>query len=283
MRKRFRAKSRVGIPASRPGGQRGRRSVKERVKKLAKQRDEFQAQWQQLYEHCTDSESRTRLVGLREQFNRQKRGVSEPAQVETEVAVLMHAAGFSIAFLEESHMRTADLECYLGNERLFVEVTAIVPSSSSWRDGWTTVSRDVDDTGWDDDFHHDALIRRLIARMAEKARQLDRYCAPVLLAITIPPMEWLEEKSTQDYVDLQRLAGLLSTALASIPQLSAVLLTCWNLSAKPARSNIRLQNAAWVTRSDAATILPRIRLLVTNTSGTYRLGDKEIVALKTVL
>ncbi|WP_447970733.1 hypothetical protein [Nitrospira sp. M1] len=283
MRKRFRGKSRVGIHANQSGDQEVRRAVKEQVKKLAKQRGIFQAQWQQLYDHCPDSGSRTRLVGLREQFNRQKRGVSEPAQVETEVAVLMNAAGFSIAFLEESHTRTADLECYLDNERLFVEVTAIVPSSSSWRDAWTTVSRKIDETSCDDDFQQDALVRRLIARMAEKARQLDRYCAPVLLAITIPPIEWLEEKSCQEQVDLQRLAGLLSTALVSIPQLSAVLFTCWNLSAKPARSNIRLCNAAWVTRSEAESILPRIRLLVTNTSGTYRLGDKEIVALKTVL
>jgi len=284
MRKRFRGNGRGGIQANQFGSIEGKRTVKEQIKKQAKRRDVFHAQWQHLYDQCLDSESRTRLLGLREQFDRQKRGVSEPAQVEIEVALLMNEAGFSVAFLEESHIRTADLECYFGDDRLFVEITAIVPNPSSRRDAWTVVARADDEELLHDDLYQDVLVRRLIARMVEKSRQLNRYCAPVLLAITIPPMEWMEEeKYGQGKVDLQRLAGLLSTALVSIPQLSSVLVTCWNLSAKPVRSNIRLHNAAWVARSEAETILPRLRLLVTNTSGAYRLGEKEVAALKIVL
>ncbi|GJL66410.1 MAG: hypothetical protein NPIRA05_13810 [Nitrospirales bacterium] len=284
MRKRFKGKGRVGTQANLSGAIKGRRSVKEQAKKQAKRRDVFHTQWQHLYDQCLDSGSRTRLLALREQFDRQKRGVSEPAQVETEVALFMQEAGFSVAFLEESQTRTADLECYLDNDRLFVEITAIVPSPSPRRDSWMAVSRENDEARFQDDLHQDILVRRLIARMAEKSRQLNRYCAPVLLAITVPTIEWLgEEKYGQEHVDLQRLAGLLSSALVTIPQLSAVLLTCWNLSAKPARSNIRLHNATWVARSEAETVLPRLRLLVTNTSGAYRLGEKEVLALKTVL
>ena len=40
--------------------------------------------------------------------------------------MLMHHAGFTVAFLEESENRTADLECYLDENRMFVEVTAIL-------------------------------------------------------------------------------------------------------------------------------------------------------------
>ena len=113
-------------------------------------------------------------------------------------------------------------------------------------------SLEVEEDLIEDDLYQDVLVRRLLARMREKARQLDRYCAPVLLAVTLPPIEWLEEERYgQEKVDLQRFAGLLSTVLASTPQLSAVLLTCWNISAQPARSNIRLSNAYWVARTEA--------------------------------
>ena len=281
MKKRFKGKGRVADETKRDTELRNWRAVQAQTKKQGKRRDAFQLQWQQLYDHCADPASRVRLIGLREQFDRQKHGVSEPAHVEVEVALLMNHAGFSVAFLEESEVRTADLECYLGDERLFVEVTAIVPTPSVRR---VTASHHADGALLEDDMYQDVFVRRLISRMAEKSRQLNRYCAPVLLAVTVPFTEWLEEERyAQDKVDLQRLGGLLSTALTGIPQLSAVLMTCWNFSAKPARSNIRLSNASWVARSEEELRLPRIRLLVINPSATYALGEKEVVALKSVL
>ena len=284
MKKRFRGKGRVADETKRDKELRDWRAVQVHTKKQGKRQNAFQAQWLQLYDRCSDPGSRVRLIGLREQFERQKRGVSEPAQVEIEVALFMNQAGFSVAFLEESETRTADLECYLGKDRLFVEMTAIVPNPSVRRGVWMTAPPEVNEKQIEDDMHQDVFVRRLVARMAEKARQLSRYCAPVLLAVTVPPIEWLEEERyTQEKLDLQRLAGLLSTALTGIPQLSAVLLTCWNLSAKPAQSNIRLSNASWVARSEAEVVLPRIRLMVTNTAATYHLGGKEVVALKSVL
>ncbi len=281
MKKRFRGKGRMADENTRDEFIRGLRAQQLQTKKQGKRREGFQSQWQQLYDHCTDPGSRGRLLGLREQFERHKPGVSEPAQVEIEVALLMKSAGFSVVFLEESEVRTADLECYWGFERLFVEVTAIVPTPSLRRGA---ESQDIDGAWLEDDMYQDVFIRRLISRMAEKSKQLNRYCAPVLLAVTVPFSEWLESgKHGKKKIDLQRLAGLLSTALTSIPQLSAVLLTCWNFSAQLARSNIRLQNASWVARSEAEVLLPRTRLFVTNAAATYRLGIQEVEALKLVL
>lgn len=281
MKKRFRGKGRVVEETSRDEYV---RVAQEQAKKQEKLQEAFRVQWQELYAQCSDPGSQTRLDRLYEQFERQKRGVSEPAQVEVEIAMLMKHAGFTVAFLEESETRTADLECYLGADRLFVEVTAIVPNPSMRRTGEMPASLELEEDLSEDDLYQDVLVRRLMARMREKARQLQRYCAPVLLAVTLPPIEWLEEeKYGQEKIDLQRLAGLLSTVLASIPQLSAVLLTCWNISAQPARSNIRLANAYWVARSEAELVLPRIRLMVTNTMATYRLGEKEFDAIKSVL
>ncbi|MGB0909370.1 MAG: hypothetical protein ACPGYT_03335 [Nitrospirales bacterium] len=281
MKKRFRGKGRLAEATTRDEFIRGLRAEQIQTKKQGKRREGFQSQWQQLYEHCTDSGSHARLLGLREQYERFKSGVSEPAQVEIEVALLMKSAGFSVAFLEESAVRTADLECYWGVERLFVEITAIVPTPSV---RCVTEPQNIDGPWLENDMYQDVFIRRLISRMAEKSKQLNRYCAPVLLAVTVPFIEWLEsEKYRQKKIDLQRLAGLLSTALVGTPQISAVLLTCWNFSAQLARSNIRLHNASWVARSEAEVLLPRTRLFVANAVATYRLGAQETVALKSVL
>ena len=255
-----------------------------RRKKLKKRIQEFDAQWHQLYDLCHDQESRTRLAELREQFERQKRGVSEPAQAEVEVGYSLTKAGFSIAFLQESDARTADLECWLDTERLFVEITAIIPNPAARRSGRPG-------SGWDraeefpaGDIRQEAFVRRLLARMAEKSRQLSRYCAPVLLAVTIPKPELVERGTgKEEKLDLQRLAGMLTTTLAAIPQLSGVLLTCWNVPAVVSRSNVRLSQSHWVTRSGADLALPRIRLLVVNDFATYALSNREVQALKSTL
>ena len=255
-----------------------------REKKRQKRVQEFQDQWRRLNALCPDQESQLRLTGLREQFERHRRGVSEPAQVEVEIASFMIKAGFSVAFLQESESRTADLECWLGTNRVFVEITAIVPNPSPKLTGNPRPLPDTEEQFLEGDIRQEAFVRRLLARMAEKSRQLSRYCAPVLLAVTVPNDEFVEgEEFIQEELDLQRLAGIMSTALAGIPQLSGVLLTCWNIPAKPTRSNVRLSQAHWVTRSGSDVTLPRIRLLVINAFAAYALDDKEAQALKSIL
>jgi len=255
-----------------------------RRRKLKKRLQEFDAQWHQLYDLCHDRESRSRLAELREQFERQRRGVSEPAQAEVEVAYSLTQAGFSMAFLQESDARTADLECWLGTNRLFVEITSIIPNPSSRRLGRPGPGLATAERFPDGDIRQEAFVRRLLARMAEKSRQLSRYCAPVLLAVTVPNDELLEgERLIEENLDLQRLAAMLTTTLAGIPQLSGVLLTCWNMPARPTRSNVRLSQAHWVTRSGADLALPRIRLFVVNDFATYALSGREIRVLKTTL
>ena len=255
-----------------------------RRKKLKKRKQEFSAQWQQLYESCHDQESRKRLTELREQFERQKRGVSEPAQAEIEVAYSLTQAGFSIAFLEESDERTADLECWLDTNRVFVEITAIIPNPSARRSGRPGPGLDMAERFPEGDIRQEAFVRRLLARMAEKSRQLSRYCAPVLLAVTVPNDELLERGPVvEEKLDLQRLAAMLTTTLSGSPQLSGILLTCWNVPAELSRSNVRLSQTYWVTRSGADVALPRIRLLVVNDFATYALNNREIRALKSTL
>lgn len=256
-----------------------------RRKKLKKRIQEFRAQWKRLYDRCHDQESRTRLAELREQFERQKRGISEPAQAEVEVAYSLTQGGFSIAFLEESEERTADLECWLGTDRLFVEITAIIPNPSVRRFGRADsgVGGRAERLPYED-IRQEAFVRRLLARMAEKSRQLNRYCAPVLLAVTVPNDELLEGGPVlEEKLDLHRLAGMLTTTLSGFPQLSGVLLTCWNVPAELSRSNVRLSQTFWVTRSGADLALPRIRLLVVNDFALYGLSEREIQALKATL
>lgn len=119
----------------------------------------------------------------------QKREVREAAQAEVELARLLVRAGFSVSFLPESRSRTADLECYLGLERVFVEVTVIVKTDrqqqiKSLRQSETTI-QDIAVLleAYD---RERLLVKRIVSRIAEKARQLSDYCAPVVLAITVP-------------------------------------------------------------------------------------------------
>lgn len=257
------------------------RRIQVRRKKQKKRKQEFLAKWQRLYNVCPDQESRLRLSELREQFERQRRGVSEPAQVEVEVAHLLMKVGFSLAFLRESDARTADLECWLGTNRVFVEITAIVPNPTPRR---SAPQLRTEERALEGDIQQVAFVRRLLGRMAEKARQLSRYCAPVVLAVTVPNAELLEgEPLVEEKLDLQRLAAILISTLSTIPQLSGVLLTCWNVAARPTRSNVRLSQAHWVTRSGADLALPRIRLFVVNRFATYALSEEEIQALKATL
>ena len=188
---------------------------------------EFDSQWRHLNRTCGDPTSRARLRWLREQFVRHRRGVSDAAQAEVDLASLFLRAGFSVSFLPESWVRTADLECYLGHDRLFVEVTVIVPTERRTHNfsGRRLIGRYEGKTQ-EDDAVDKLLVKRIIARITEKARQLHYYCAPVILAITVPGQEKVVgSKSPKWVVDLKRLSGVLALTFPQVTQLSGVLLT----------------------------------------------------------
>ena len=128
-----------------------------------------------------------------------------------------------------------------------------------------------------DEFFEQALVKRLLSRMAEKARQLERYCAPVMLAVSIPDLPWRKGRPQEiPPLDLQRLAAMLVGVLVEVPQFSAVLLTFWKAAAQESRNPIRIRQVSWVTRPPGDLQDPRIRLLATNPAARYRLTPREL-------
>ena len=241
-------------------------------------------QWAHIFSICSDAESQQRLAVLREQLDRFSDKEVASSQAEIETAHFLMQAGFSVSFLEATGGRTADLQCYDGTHRFFVEITVIQSTQSVLgKTGFTRASSEIlSETG--DDFFEDVFVRRLLARMSEKAKQLERYCAPVLLAVSVPDI--LFEKGRSGAVpplDLQRIAGMLVGVLADVPQFSGVLLTCWNAPARELRNPIRIRQVHWVTRPPHDTSQPRIRLLANNAFATYGLTAREVVLLKRAL
>lgn len=203
---------------------------------------------------------------------------------EIDVASRLLHAGFSLAFLEETSIRTADLECYWGHDRCFVEVTVMAPTPLSRHD-FLSARKTASKTQWPLEDLQAVLERRLIARMVEKAKQLDRYCAPIILAITVPT--WAvranQLKTKEECLDVQRLAGVSVSALAGLPALSAVLLTFWETKPSERHSTIRLADVHCVTRTAQDPRQPRIRALVNNPFARYELSRNEKDALQKAL
>jgi hypothetical protein len=128
-----------------------------------------------------------------------------------------------------------------------------------------------------DAFFEQALVKRLLSRMAEKARPLERYCAPVMLAVSVPDVPWGKGRRQEiPPLDLQRLAAMLVGVLVEVPQFSAVLLTLWKAPAQESRNPIRIRQVSWVTRPLGDSQDPRIRLLATNPVARYRLTPREL-------
>jgi hypothetical protein len=241
-------------------------------------------QWEVLIETCHDEESQNRLTGLLHHLNRFPGRQAASAHAEIETAHFLAQAGFTIAFLESAGGRTADLECYEGSHRFFVEVTVIQSTQGSVRKtvGGPLQPHQILESA--DEFFEQALVRRLLSRMAEKARQLERYCAPVLLAVSVPDVHQRKGR-LQDIppLDLQRLAALLVGVLIEVPQFSAMLLTFWNAPAQESRNPIRIRQVCWVTRPPGNPQDPRIRLLAINPVARYQLTPKELEVLQKAL
>lgn len=246
--------------------------------------DSIIRQWQVVKESCHDQDSHIRLAGLLNHLNRFPARQAASAHAEIETAYFLAQAGFSIAFLEATGRRTADLECYEGAHRFFVEVTVIQSTQGSARQsgGGRLQPHEIQNSL--DDFFEQALVRRLLSRMAEKARQLERYCAPVMLAVSVPDM--LQGKGRPQELpplDLQRLAAMLIGVLVEVPQFSAVLLTFWNAPAQESRNPIRIRQVFWVTRPPGSSQDPRIRLLAINPVARYQLTPRELQMIQHAL
>lgn len=246
----------------------------------------FEYQWRRLHAHCLDLDSQHRLAWLREQFSKGQRGAKESAQTEIDIATFLVEAGFTVSFVKEAETRTADLECYFDHDRLFVEVTVIVPSQLDRAKEGSSMSGNPLHAE-DHDFWKDGLVKRMLARMNEKASQLSDYCAPVVMALTLVHQEQraLSGKSNNRRMalDLQQVGGVMTTALARTPQLSGVLLTLWNIKPAEWRSTIRLSSVQVGERTCERNGSSQVRCFILNPAATYPIERAAQVAIQRVL
>ncbi len=228
---------------------------------------------------CANFASRVRLTRLIDRLTSADRGARESALAELELATLLIRANASVAFLPESQARTADLECVVGQERLFVEVTAMVGQAFRRQPALSFARQDRDPVkGQEKDEDGARLIDRVLARVAQKAKQLAGYCAPVLLAVSVPRRDAglrREQRRRVEEVDLKRLASAVTLHLSKLPQLSGVLLSLWEVEPMVSRSGIRLANVLVVERSRRQSVSPRVRVLITNPWAEFPMSEVQ--------
>lgn len=247
---------------------------------------DLEAQWAVLHQLCVDQASHLRLARLIDRLHSRHWGVQESALAELELATLLIRVGMSVRFLPESQARTADLECVLREERLFVEVTAMIGAAERTR-GAGYLPVELNDDGNEQKANPGAvLISGILARIMQKAKQLSDYCAPVVLAVSVPRVQecgqrvrWRETVG----LDVKQLAGSASVLLPRLGHLSAVLLSLWDVEPLPAQSGVRLKNVYLVERSRQQAAHPRVRLLITNPSAGYPLSEEQRETLKQIL
>jgi hypothetical protein len=209
--------------------------------------------------------------------------VQESALAELELATLLIRVGANVTFLPESQARTADLECHLGRERFFVEVTAMV-GSAEWRrlplrGIAAEEERDAEEN------RGLILIHRILARINQKAKQLADYCDPVILGISIPRADLQGPRSRREEIrlDLKALAGSATVLLTKLRHLSAVLITLWDVEPLPAQAATRLANVMLIERTKHQRGYPRVRLLIQNPSASALLSERQEDALRQIL
>ncbi len=243
----------------------------------------IEAGWACVQEHCEDHESQRRLEYLQRRLRSDHRGVRESAIAELELAAALVRTGSRIVFLPESCARTADLACIQDQERLFVEITAMV---GAYRRAHGIPSHralflhNPDGPLTDGD----VLIHRILARIGQKARQLSDYAAPVMLAVSVPPRgEEGTDHPSKIKLDLRRLAGAITTLLLSLTHVSGVLLSLWDIMSLPASSAVRLANVGLVERNRHQPEYPPVRLLVRNPTARAPLSRGQDAVLRQIL
>ncbi len=245
---------------------------------------ELEDRWSMLHRHCADQSSHLRLGRLIHRLTHYDPGVQESALAELELATQLIRAGAGVTFLPESQARTADLECRMGRERLFVEVTAMVGSAERRRLPLRGIALD-DEQGAEED-RGVILIHRILARIRQKAKQLADYCDPVLLNISIPRADLRSgrySRREEIWLDLKTLSGAVTVLLTRLPHISGVLISLWDVHPLPAKAATRLANVELVERSRHQRTQPRVRLLILNPSASARLSPHQQDALRMII
>ena len=245
---------------------------------------ELEDRWTTLRQHCADQSSHLRLARLVRRITHYDYGVRESALAELELAVQLIRVGASVTFLPESQARTADLECRLGRERFFVEITAMVGSAERQRLPLRGLLQDEE--GIDETDRGVILIHRILARIQQKAKQLADYAAPVVLCISIPRADLRGEHTSRSkaiWLDLKSLAGAVSLLLTKLCAVSAVLISFWDVVPMPAKACTRLANVELVERNTHQRGHPRVRMLIHNPSAGAHLSDRQREAFSQLL
>ncbi|HEX6951073.1 MAG TPA: hypothetical protein VF127_15845 [Nitrospira sp.] len=237
---------------------------------------ELEDRWTTLRQHCADQSSHLRLARLVRRITHYDYGVRESALAELELAVQLIRVGARVTFLPESQARTADLECRLGRERFFVEITAMVGSAERQRLPLRGLLQDEE--GIDETDRGVILIHRILARIQQKAKQLADYTAPVVLCISIPRADLRGEHTSRSeaiWLDLKSLAGAASLLLTKLCAVSAVLISFWDVVPMPAKACTRLANVELVERNTHQRGHPRVRMLIHNPSAGAHLSERQ--------
>ena len=237
---------------------------------------DLEDRWTTLRQHCADHSSHLRLARLVRRITHYDYGVRESALAELELATQLIRVGARVTFLPESQARTADLECRLGRERFFVEITAMVGSAERQRlplRGLLPNESEIDETD-----RGVILIHRILARIQQKAKQLADYAAPVVLCISIPRADLRGEHTSRSeaiWLDLKSLAGAVTLLLTKLGVVSGVLLSFWDVVPMPAKAGTRLANGEVVERNIHQRGHPRVRMLITNPSTGAALSERQ--------
>jgi len=240
--------------------------------------------WSLLHRHCADHSSHLRLGRLLHRLTHHDIGVQESALAELGLATQLIRVGFRVTFLPESQTRTADLECLLGSERVFVEVTAMVGSAERRRLPVRGIMTD-EELG-DETNRGTILTHRILARIRQKAKQLAYYCDPVILSISIPRADLRggrQGRPEQIRMDLKALAGSVTVDLTKLSHLSAVLISLWDIEPIPSRSALRLANVEIIERTKHQCTHPRVRMLIRNPSASAPLSESHDASIRQTL
>jgi len=245
---------------------------------------DLEERWSTLHRHCVDQSSNLRLSRLVRRLTHYDYGVRESALAELELATQLIRVGVRVTFLPESQARTADLECRLGRERFFAEVTAMVGSAERQRLPLRGLI--PDNQLGDEEDRGVVLVHRILARIQQKAKQLGDYCDPVMLSISIPRADLQGEKpSRRDAIrlDLKALAGSVTVLLTKLHHLSAVMISLWDVHPLPSKAGTRLANVELVERTKHQRGYPRVRLLILNPNPAAPLAERQEDAFRQVL
>ena len=232
--------------------------------------------WSALHRHCTDQSSHLRLNRLVRRLTHYDYGVRESALAELELATQLIRTGVHVTFLPESQARTADLECRVGGERFFVEVTTMVGSAERQR--LPLRGLHLDEAIGQEEDRGVILIHRVLARIRQKTKQLADYCDPVILGISIPRADLRGDRATRPeeiWLDLKMLAGAVTVLLTKVSTLSAVLISLWDVEPLPSKAATRLANVEVVERPQHQKAQPRVRLLIQNPLALAALSELQ--------